>query len=32
MIVVSEGIKDKDGRYISTLESVGGHDNLDMPN
>ncbi|NLK98050.1 6-phosphofructokinase [Defluviitalea saccharophila] len=28
MIVVSEGIKDKDGRYISTLESVGGHDNF----
>ncbi|HHW67722.1 MAG: ATP-dependent phosphofructokinase / diphosphate-dependent phosphofructokinase [Epulopiscium sp.] len=28
MIVVSEGIKDKDGRYVSTLESVDGHDNF----
>lgn len=28
MIVVSEGIKDSDGRYISTIQSAGGHDNF----
>lgn len=28
MIVVSEGIKDNLGRYISSLESIGGHDNF----